>query len=407
MNDLKDLADLLQDLERHAPDLAGVQTRLARGLTDRRHRAARRVVPLLAAAVVVALAVGLTLALGGGRGKPVPAGQFSTSPAVTGSAAPSAPDSRASQLRSSVERQASSAASATSRAASAAAVTPMNVEDAVWQFTVRPVPGYAFAREVTTTGYQQAVVTQLGAVKDIGEVDVYPAGPAAPADLTTMTGSQTVQVNGTTGRFGVVTSDSDLRAALIWQLRPGTWAVVVGDWGSTGAGLAPDTSIARGPELAIARAVVPASDAVRADFRLGWLPAGLSVSGTTYFGPTRGGPSFELDLVDDIPGVPTPVTPGPAVSINRSPDVQSSQPGSTFRPNLSIDGRPAEYSESPTGRSVAVRYPDGTIFVVSVDANHLNRYSKADVIRIATEAAPVGTPGRTASWLPLTKALPG
>ncbi len=373
MNTLDDLNLVLRDLERCAPDLDDVRRSLATELAAPPRSARRFVLPAAAAAAVAAVAiVAITLTSGNGEHPGVQPGDSHppTSPQPTPTSTPAPPTTKNQSI------------------------------DLTWHFSVQPVPGYAIVRESISANDQSARVTQSGANKDSGEIDVYAPG-FVPRELNTLRkGDHPISVRGHRGYFAV-TGD---RSATIWQYADGAWAEVSGDWGYSAGGV--DANAALMGELRIADAVdTTHSDPLRIDFTLGYLPSALHLRNTTFWAnPFGQGPLCQLEFVDDLAGQPSGGTTIAAVTINRTGVTQDTgQPGnSAFTPNMTVGGRPAQYSKG----FLAVRYPNNTELSISVDAKHYARYPKAELIKIAEQAAPAGDPSAPNTWSTGNKAVP-
>jgi hypothetical protein len=160
-------------------------------------------------------------------------------------------------------------------------------------------------------------------------------------------------------------------------------------------------------ELQIADAVdTTQADPLRIDFTLGYLPSALHLRNTIFWAnPLGQGPLCELDFVDDVVGQPSGGSTMPAVTITRTGLTQDTgQPGNTgFAPNMTVGGgREAQYSRG----FLAVRYPNNTELSISVDRKHYKRYPKAELVKIADQAAPAGDPSAPSTWTTGNKAVP-
>jgi hypothetical protein len=392
MNTIDDLERALRNLEQLAPDAGDMHQRVVHQLAIRPRpaRTARLAISAAAAAAIVIVIAALAIAIAstGRHAHPVAPGNNGSH---NSSAAPS------------VHPSPTPTPTPTSTPSTAAAVRSF---DLTWRFRVRAVPGYTITRESITATDQQARVTeQANANKDIGGIDVYSPG-VVPSNLAILTAGSPVSVHGNAGYFAVTGKSS----ALIWRYAPNAWAEVSGDWGydaSTASGTqSVDPVLARTGELAIAQAVTTAgSGPLRVDFTLGYLPSGLRLQHTTFYADfDRGQPLCELDFVDNTPGQATPDGPDFAVTIARTAlATDTGQPGNTaFVPNTTVAGRPANYSSG----FLAVRYPHDSELDISVDANHTARYTKADLIAIAEQAAPAGTPTDPTTWAAGDDAVP-
>jgi hypothetical protein len=371
MNSLDDLNFVLRDLERCAPELDDVRRSLVTELATPRQSVRRFVLPAAAAAAVAAVAVvAITLTSGNGEHR----GQSGSSPAPT-STQPS-PTSTPTPP-----------------------VTQSDTIDLTWRFAVRPVPGYTIVRESISANDQSARVTQNDAHKDIGEIDVYAPG-VVPRELNTLSKGQKISVNGHHGYFAV----TGQRSATIWEYANGAWAEVSGDWGYSASGV--DPNAARLGELQIANAVnTTQADPLRIDFTLGYVPSALHLRNTIFSAnPFGQGPQCELDFVDNVTGVPSGYSTMAAVTITRTGIAEDTgQPGNTgFAPNMIVGGREAQYSKGFLG----VRYPNNTELSISVDRKHFKRYPKAELVKIAEQAAPAGDPSAPSTWATGNKAVP-
>jgi hypothetical protein len=366
MNSLYDLDVVLRDLERCAPDLDDVRLGLAAELAIPRRSVRRFALPAAAAAAVAAIAVvAITVTSGDGEHGAVPPGHPQSSTPTQPSPTP----------------------------------THSHSVDLTWHFAVHPVPGYVIVRESISAEDQTARVTQKAANKDIGGIDVYPPG-VVPPELDTLSKGHRISVKGHRGYFAVTGE----RSATIWQYANGAWAEVSGDWGYSARGV--DANAALMAELPIADAVdTTQADPLRIDFTLGYLPSALHLRNATFWADPFGqGPLCELDFVDDVAGQSSGNSTIAAMTITRTAVTQDTgQPGNTaFTPNMTVGGRPAQYSAG----FLAVRYPNNTELSITVDANHLGRYPKAELVKVAEQAAPAGDPSTPRTWATGNKAVP-
>ena len=362
MPDLAELVDVLREQERHAPDADAVRRRVAQALATERPNPRRWLLPVAAVVAVALVAVGVTLLAGGGRDRSTPPGRMSTAPTAPMSTVPSAPRPTGG---------------------TATAVHEPWPHPLRWSFAVGNVPGYSIYREQCSPEDQMARVTVPGANKDIGGIDVYP-DRVRPDDLDRVRRPQSVSVNGQPATFGRVGGET----VLLWQVDGQAWAEVSGDWPAS----------QRDELVRIARAVRPADAPVRMNLRIGWLPAGLVATNSTFYDAAHTGPYFAVEFGDGQAGT--------AMTISRGQDVQSSQPGSAFHRNATVNGRPAEYETGSFGASLAVRYADGSVVLVDVPKDHAARYDRATLFRIAGHLTPAGTWSRPSTWIPSSAGLP-
>ena len=372
MNTHDDLRDVLRSLESQAPDPSAMQRRvLAAELSgpNRRRQLKRMALPATVAAAIIAGAV--TLAA------------IEAEPSATHSA--TSPSTRVPSPTT---------AAPTSAPPTVSRPTPVEL---TWTFAVGHVTGYAIVRDQIAAGYQSASITVPGADKDIGSLTVYPPSNTTPSDVRRASTGQQVDVRGSSGHFRYVGQ----MALLSWPTTTGGWAVIEGDW---------DRSVARQSELAIADATdTGARDVLKLDFGVGYLPPSLSVSGATFIPSFGGLPHMELDLVDDKPGQDVPGGEHtPAVLIQRGAlTQQNGQPGtSTFKANMTVNGRPAEYSGKKPFRAISIRLAGNTTLDIIVDETHYSVYSKQDLLRIARSIVPVGDPAKPSTWAPADSVLP-
>ena len=362
MPDLVDLVDVLREQERHAPEPAAVRHRLAESLATDPPASRRWLLPVAAVIVIALVAIGAALLAGGGRDRSTPPGRITKAPEIRVSTAPSVP------------RPTGGTASANHE--------PWD-HPLRWSFAVTTVSGYSIYREQCSPQVQSARVTVPGANKDIGGIDYYP-DRVRPTDLDRVRKPQPVSVDGQAGTFGRVGGET----VLLWQVQGGDWAEISGDWPAS----------QRDELVRIARAVHPADTAERMNVRIGWLPTGLVVTNSTYYDAAHTGPYFSVEFGDDLAGT--------ALSISRGEYVQSTQPGSAFHRNATVNGRPAEYDSGSDGASLAVRYADGSFLLVDVPKDHAARYDRSVLIRIAQHVTPAGDWSRPATWIPSSQGLP-
>lgn len=326
----------------------------------RHHRLTRYLVPLAAAATVVAVAsVSLALTSGHGATKRAAAPGSSPPPTPATVPAPSQPEF-----------------------------------GLAWHFTVNPVPGYDIKRIEITNTSQAADVTAHGQPKSSGDITVYEKGVLNSAQQPNSTA---VTVHGRGGFFGMVSG----KPTLGWQYADGAWAVVSGDWGFQPDTTTYDMAAARAAEQLIADAVdTSASEPFLIDFTAGWLPPGLVYEqGVDVFGPNNT-PMVMLGFGDRNSSADLPKSKvtygGSALTITRQVGLHGNPP------NLTVGGRPAFYDDL----GLTVDLADGSQLYVGIAADHRGTFSKADLIKIATNVSVTPDPADRATWVPASASMP-
>ncbi|PZS33953.1 MAG: hypothetical protein DLM58_06670 [Pseudonocardiales bacterium] len=283
-------------------------------------------------------------------------------------------------------------ASAAGPAAHAAPAPTQSPFGLAWRFSVHPVPGYDIKRLEITNRMQAADVTAHGQSKSSGAITVYAPGVLSAAEQPS---GIPITVHGRPGVFGM----SAGKPALGWRYANGAWAIVTGDWGVQPDTGSYDLAAARAAQQIIADAVdTSASEPFLVDFRLGWLPAGLVYEqGVDVFGPNNS-PMVMLGFGDGKPAAPTGKTlfGGSAVTISRQ------VPASEITPNLTVAGRPAYYDDL----GLTVDLADGTQLYIGVEVNHRDTFTKADLIKIATNASVTPQPANRNTWVPASASMP-
>jgi hypothetical protein len=410
MPDLKDLHAVFAELEQLVPDAHRStvieQTLAGAGADPAGRRLRRRAMrPAFALAAVVAVAA---IAVGA---------------AVLGDAARSGPDDR---QRSTPVATAGRSHSGPATHAAAPTVAPSRFASGIprpaagtstttrLDFAVAPVAGFSFAPLEANRLYQ-SVEARVVALAHSHDQDVAPGGEIyvfykGVFDPSGVSRTAPVDVHGhrgwitrASGPTEIAPTSTGTTDAVVWEYAPDSWAEVIID---ASAYRAIDRSPGAG-NLAIARAVHAAVQPLTLPFRVGYRPSGLHVDGassvaeTAADGTHRGHGTFGLgDARPRATGGPTNAyNVGSALQITVESPLGSSICGSDCT-RVRV-GRLQVDLVTNRGRVVEVSAPSGAAVVtVSVDSNHLGRFSAAELERTLAGVTVASRPSDPTTWFP-------
>jgi hypothetical protein len=295
-------------------------------------------------------------------------------------------------------------------------------------FTVDHVPGFTVAGDEVNRTYQHAVIR--GSQEQGGELYLFYRDGYVPHDALD---GRRVSVNGQPGYLGNAYppyadgTHDDLAGrgatpvnSIAWQYAPHSWALLRLD---TFKGLSHSDS----DLLKLARAVRPGRQDLAVPFRLTYLPPGLSADGAVHSDDSLF--PNQIGLSDGRPGTPgtesligPPGYEGPALDV--SVFKAESQPDKPFphcsvSPGVDQDDQAVPF-DVPNGGAGCAYYKNGNVtwiterkggngsygMTVTVDRNHLGRYTVAQLHQIVDgmQLAPdIDDPG---TWFDATTVVP-